>query len=68
MKELDHADLRHLTAADGWLGLSDMASASDELEQITATPRPPSQQLPLAEVRACLADDLVMKRITLNDL
>lgn len=35
MKQLEHADLRHLTAVDGWLGLGDLASASDELEKIT---------------------------------
>lgn len=35
MKQLENTDLRHLTAADGWLGLGDLVSASDELEQIS---------------------------------
>lgn len=35
MKELDQADCFHLSAAQGWIGLGDLVSANDELEQIT---------------------------------
>jgi tetratricopeptide (TPR) repeat protein len=35
MKSLGQADRVHLNAAEGWLGLGDLVSASDELEQIT---------------------------------
>jgi tetratricopeptide (TPR) repeat protein len=35
MKKLDHADEIHLNAAEGWLGLGDLNSANDELEEIT---------------------------------
>ncbi len=34
-KELSFEDLRRLQTAEGWLGLGDAASASDELEEIT---------------------------------
>jgi tetratricopeptide (TPR) repeat protein len=34
-KELSFEDARHLQAAEGWLGLGDVVSASDELEEIT---------------------------------
>lgn len=35
MKKLEHADKIHLRAAEGWLGLGDLVSASEELDQIT---------------------------------
>jgi len=35
MKELDQADSFHLSAAQGWIGLGDLVSANDELEEIT---------------------------------
>lgn len=35
MKRLEKPDRIHLNAAEGWLGLGDLVSASDELEQIT---------------------------------
>jgi len=34
IKELSFEDARHLQVAEGWLGLGDAASASDELEEI----------------------------------
>lgn len=34
-KELSFEDARHLQAAEGWLGLGDADSATDELEEIT---------------------------------
>ena len=34
-QNLTLADLHHLNAAEGWLGLGDVVSASDELEAIT---------------------------------
>ena len=35
MKSLEQADRVHLNAAEGWFGLGDLVSASDELEKIT---------------------------------
>jgi tetratricopeptide (TPR) repeat protein len=35
MKKLPRHDQRFLDAAEGWLGLGDLSSANDELEQIT---------------------------------
>ena len=35
MKQLELYDLRHLEAADGWLGLGNHIEADEELEQIT---------------------------------
>ena len=35
MKKLSRHDQRYLDAAEGWLGLGDLLSANDELEQIT---------------------------------
>jgi len=35
MKQLKHPDSFHIEAARGWLGLGDIVSASEELEQIT---------------------------------
>src|ERR1035441_11061527 len=35
MKQLELYDLRHLEAADGWLGLGNHVEADEELEQIT---------------------------------
>jgi tetratricopeptide (TPR) repeat protein len=35
MKSLEQADRVHLNAAEGWFGLDDLVSASDELEKIT---------------------------------
>jgi tetratricopeptide (TPR) repeat protein len=35
MKSLEQADKVHLNAAEGWFGLGDLVSASDELEKIT---------------------------------
>jgi tetratricopeptide (TPR) repeat protein len=37
MKSLEQADRVHLNAAEGWFGLGDLVSASDELEKITPT-------------------------------
>ena len=39
MKSLDHLDQIHMTAAQGWLELSNIVEASEELDQITATAR-----------------------------
>ena len=35
MKSLEQSDRVHLNAAEGWFGLGDLVSASDELEKIT---------------------------------
>lgn len=35
LKSLNHADRFHLNAAEGWLGLGDVVSASNELEEIS---------------------------------
>lgn len=35
MKKLEHPDILHLRAADGWLGLGDYVSANNELDEIT---------------------------------
>lgn len=35
IKDLSFDDARHLQAAEGWLGLGDAVSATDELEEIT---------------------------------
>jgi tetratricopeptide (TPR) repeat protein len=35
MKSLEQADRVHLNAAEGWFGLGDLVSASDELEKIS---------------------------------
>ena len=35
MKSLNHTDRIHLNAAEGWLGLGDVVSASNELEEIS---------------------------------
>lgn len=35
MKRIEAPDIHYLIAAEGWLGLGDLASASDELDQIT---------------------------------
>lgn len=35
MKSLEQADRVHLNATEGWFGLGDLVSASDELEKIT---------------------------------
>ena len=35
MNSIQRADLLHLEAAQGWLGLGDLVSASGELEEIT---------------------------------
>jgi tetratricopeptide (TPR) repeat protein len=39
MKELDIDDLRHLRAAEGWLGLGDWTEANEELDNIRADMR-----------------------------
>src|SRR5262245_539496 len=39
MKTFEQSDRLHLEAAKGWLVLGDLASATDELDQITATLR-----------------------------
>jgi predicted Zn-dependent protease len=39
INELTLEDARHLRAAEGWLGLGDFVSASNELEEITARER-----------------------------
>lgn len=35
MKDLEQVDIFHLNAAQGWLGLGDLISANDELDEIT---------------------------------
>ena len=35
LKKLEHFDRIHLNAAEGWLGLGDIVSASNELEEIS---------------------------------
>jgi uncharacterized protein HemY len=39
MKALQPTDVRHLRAAEGWIGLGDCAAANDELERISGASR-----------------------------
>lgn len=49
MKNLERPDSIHLEAAEGWLGLGDIAAAHDELEQISA----PLRAHPVVLVTRC---------------
>ena len=72
MKKLEHIDRIHLDAAEGWLGLGDYSSASDELDQITQTSQTHSAVLLLRcdvfqaaekwEQLSALADSLVQAK------